>query len=57
MPVSWSTLDHLACLMKKLLLLGKTFQQTRTIDIPGAIGTIRYYAGWADKVHGQSIEV
>jgi len=24
-------------------------------DLPEAIGTIRYYAGWADKISGQTI--
>jgi hypothetical protein len=27
------------------------------IDVGGAIALLRYYAGWADKVHGQTIEV
>ena len=31
---------------------GKTFQQCSTLDVPGSIGTLRYYAGWADKVLG-----
>ncbi|TDL22408.1 NAD-dependent aldehyde dehydrogenase [Rickenella mellea] len=35
---------------------GKTFSWSSSIDIPGAIATIRYYAGWADKNHGQTLE-
>ena len=27
------------------------------MDVGGSIGILRYYAGWADKVHGQTIEV
>lgn len=38
-------------------MLGKTFQNAKAVDLSGAIGTIRYYAGWADKVHGKTIEV
>ncbi|KAJ3928000.1 MAG: aldehyde dehydrogenase [Lentinula lateritia] len=32
---------------------GKTFSWAMNADIPIAIETIRYYAGWADKIHGQ----
>ncbi|KAI9451457.1 aldehyde dehydrogenase domain-containing protein [Lactarius psammicola] len=35
---------------------GKTFSNSKNIDLAMAIATIRYYAGWADKLHGQSIE-
>ena len=31
---------------------GKTLRQCSQLDIPGCIGTLRYYAGWADKVLG-----
>lgn len=37
--------------------IGKTFGFARMIDIPGSIGAIRYYAGWADKLQGKTIEV
>jgi acyl-CoA reductase-like NAD-dependent aldehyde dehydrogenase len=37
--------------------LGKTFFIAKMADIGGSISTLRYYAGWADKVHGQTIEV
>jgi len=29
----------------------------RKFDIPITISTFRYFAGWADKIHGQTIEV
>ncbi|EEB86807.1 hypothetical protein MPER_16101, partial [Moniliophthora perniciosa FA553] len=32
---------------------GKTFGWAMNVDTTAAIETIRYYAGWADKVHGQ----
>ena len=35
----------------KLLLLGKI------IDIPGALQMLRYYAGAADKIHGETLRV
>jgi len=35
---------------------GKTFSWAKTVDVAFSIETIRYYAGWADKVHGQVIE-
>lgn len=31
---------------------GKTFRQASALDVPGSIGTLRYYGGWADKVLG-----
>ena len=31
---------------------GKTLKQCSALDVPGSIGTLRYYAGWADKVLG-----
>ncbi|PSR83803.1 hypothetical protein PHLCEN_2v5617 [Hermanssonia centrifuga] len=35
---------------------GKTFGWARKADIEAAIGSIRYYAGWADKIQGNTIE-
>jgi len=35
---------------------GKTFEWAKRADVAGSIATIRYYAGWADKIHGQTIE-
>lgn len=34
---------------------GKPYKDALEGDLPEAIGTIRYYAGWADKVFGQTI--
>ncbi|KAK5273685.1 hypothetical protein LTR96_000285 [Exophiala xenobiotica] len=31
---------------------GKTFRQASALDVPGSVGTLRYYGGWADKVLG-----
>lgn len=36
-------------------LPGKPFSEALTGDLPEAIGTIRYYAGFADKSFGQTI--
>jgi aldehyde dehydrogenase (NAD+) len=35
---------------------GKTFNWARGGDLSMSIATLRYYAGWADKIHGQVIE-
>ncbi|KAF8626918.1 hypothetical protein AX15_004631, partial [Amanita polypyramis BW_CC] len=35
---------------------GKTYNWAFAADVPAAIETFRYYAGWADKNHGQVIE-
>lgn len=49
-----ANIDEFAAL--EALNVGKTFQQAKTADVPAAIATIRYYVGWADKIHGQTIE-
>ncbi|RDW62458.1 hypothetical protein BP6252_11891 [Coleophoma cylindrospora] len=36
----------------EMLDTGKTYAQASTLDVPGSIGTLRYYGGWADKVLG-----
>ncbi|EIM88564.1 NAD-aldehyde dehydrogenase [Stereum hirsutum FP-91666 SS1] len=36
---------------------GKPVKIARDFDIGDSVGCLRYYAGWADKVVGQSIEV
>jgi aldehyde dehydrogenase (NAD+) len=46
--------DEFAAL--EALDVGKTFKDARAGDVAGAIGTLRYYAGWADKIHGKTIE-
>ncbi|KAF9064343.1 aldehyde dehydrogenase [Rhodocollybia butyracea] len=35
---------------------GKTFSWAMNVDTTFAIDTVRYYAGWADKIHGQVME-
>jgi len=35
---------------------GKTFEWAKNADVSFSISTLRYYAGWADKIHGQTIE-
>ncbi|KAF9473535.1 aldehyde dehydrogenase [Pholiota conissans] len=36
--------------------VGKVFAHAKAGDVGGAINTIRYYAGWADKIQGKTIE-
>ncbi|MBX3445023.1 MAG: aldehyde dehydrogenase family protein [Planctomyces sp.] len=36
---------------------GKPVKDALTADVPLVIDCLRYYAGWADKVHGQTIPV
>jgi aldehyde dehydrogenase (NAD+) len=36
---------------------GKPIRNSRTIDVPSTVETLRYYAGWADKIHGQTIPI
>jgi|SRR5712672_961555 len=46
--------DELAAV--EALNSGKTFDSAKKMDLQLSISTIRYYAGWADKIHGQVIE-
>ena len=44
-------------LSRLTLTLGKNLAVINQVDFPLAVQTIRYYAGWADKHAGQTIEV
>lgn len=35
---------------------GKSYVIARDVDITDSIGCFRYFAGWADKIHGHTIE-
>jgi acyl-CoA reductase-like NAD-dependent aldehyde dehydrogenase len=36
---------------------GKPISESRLIEIPAAAECLQYYAGWADKIHGETIPV
>ena len=48
-----SHIDELAEL--ETLDNGKPISESRNADLPLVIDCLRYYAGWADKIHGQVI--
>jgi aldehyde dehydrogenase (NAD+) len=50
-----SHVDELAQL--EVLDNGKPISEARHGDLPLVIDCLRYYAGWADKIHGQTIPV
>lgn len=33
---------------------GKPLMFSTTVDVPASVGALRYYAGWADKIHGNT---
>lgn len=35
---------------------GKSFVVARDVDVTESIGCYRYFAGWADKIHGKTID-
>ncbi|CAN9506911.1 unnamed protein product [Ophioblennius macclurei] len=49
--------DRLLLATLETLDTGKPFLQSFFIDLEGSIKTLRYYAGWTDKIHGQSLPV
>lgn len=48
-------IDELAAL--ETLDNGKPISDSRNIDLPLTIDCFRYYAGWADKIHGETIPI
>jgi aldehyde dehydrogenase (NAD+) len=48
-------IDELAAL--ETLDNGKPISESRHADLPLVLDCLRYYAGWADKIHGQTIPV
>ena len=48
-------LEELAAL--ETLDNGKPLKDSRAADLPLAIDCLRYYGGWADKIHGDTIPV
>lgn len=36
--------------------MGKSVEQARAVDIQGTVDTLRYFAGWASKLHGRTVE-
>ncbi|KAK7450128.1 hypothetical protein VKT23_013010 [Stygiomarasmius scandens] len=46
--------DELAAL--ETLDVGKPFPFAKARDVTASINTIRYFGGWADKIHGKTIE-
>uniref|UniRef100_A0A3Q2CPA4 Aldehyde dehydrogenase 1 family, member A3 n=1 Tax=Cyprinodon variegatus TaxID=28743 RepID=A0A3Q2CPA4_CYPVA len=49
--------DRLLLATLESLDTGKPFLQAFFIDLEGSIETLRYYAGWADKIHGRTVPV
>ena len=47
--------DELAAL--ETLDNGKPISESTTADLPLVIDCLRYYAGWADKIHGKTIPI
>ncbi len=36
---------------------GKPFSIAKAVDVPASVSTFRYFAGWADKIHGKTIPI
>ncbi|TDL43031.1 phenylacetaldehyde dehydrogenase StyD [Kocuria rosea] len=45
--------EHLARL--EALDIGKPLAQPQMLDVPNAVSTFRHFAGWADKIYGETI--
>ncbi|CAL8248703.1 unnamed protein product [Merluccius merluccius] len=49
--------DHLLLATLEALDSGKVFLMAFFVDLIATIKTLRYYAGWADKIHGKTIPI
>ncbi|XP_054625573.1 aldehyde dehydrogenase family 1 member A3-like [Dunckerocampus dactyliophorus] len=49
--------DRLLLATLETMDTGKPFLQAFLVDLDGSIRTLRYFAGWADKIHGKSLPV
>ncbi|XP_014241818.1 aldehyde dehydrogenase, mitochondrial-like [Cimex lectularius] len=47
--------DHVYLASLETLDNGKPYVMAYSSDIPSAVSVLRYYAGWADKIHGKTI--
>jgi aldehyde dehydrogenase (NAD+) len=47
--------DELACL--ESLDNGKPVSVAKAVDVAATVGCFRYFAGWADKIHGKTIPI
>lgn len=54
--VSWCYFSELRSFHVHIFL-GKTYDWAFGTDVSFAIDVVKYFAGWADKVTGQTIEV
>lgn len=50
-----ANIDELAAL--ETLDNGKPLKDARNADLPLVIDTFRYFAGWADKIHGETVPI
>jgi acyl-CoA reductase-like NAD-dependent aldehyde dehydrogenase len=58
----WKIADALEARIDEFALVetldnGKPIFESRWVDLPAAIGALRYFAGWADKIHGETMSV
>lgn len=58
----WKLADALEAKTEEFALLetldnGKPIFESRYVDIPMVVNTFRYYAGWADKIAGETLSV
>jgi acyl-CoA reductase-like NAD-dependent aldehyde dehydrogenase len=60
--ILWRTADALEARIDEFALVetldnGKPIFESRWVDLPAAIGALRYFAGWADKIQGETMSV
>ncbi|PZN32329.1 MAG: betaine-aldehyde dehydrogenase [Proteobacteria bacterium] len=56
----WALSDAIAANAEEFAIIetldaGKPITNARTVDVPGAVAALRYFAGWAGKISGETL--
>jgi aldehyde dehydrogenase (NAD+) len=52
-----SNIDHFLRTSCQIVIIGRPWNKAKGMAVGFSITLLRYYAGWADKFHGQTVEV
>jgi aldehyde dehydrogenase (NAD+) len=50
-------IDNFLVTSCKIVIIGKPWNKAKVMSVGFSVSLLRYYAGWADKFHGQTVEV
>jgi aldehyde dehydrogenase (NAD+) len=50
-------IDNFLITSCRVVIIGKPWNKAKVMSVGFSVSLLRYYAGWADKFHGQTVEV